>query len=142
GFVNIKGPCSSMASFLLVLKPCCLASLCLSIASHAVPRGCHGRCLLIVCCHQRLNRVAPDNGQGNTNDHQRKAKTHPHSHGSKFQLEAQPRPQRQTDDPIRKQIGEHGCARIPGASECACGDDLHTVKELKDSRHDQQQSTG
>src|SRR5437016_849859 len=81
--------------------------------------------------HQAAYRAAPDEKQDNANQNKRQAQASPQAKRAPTPVETQPGTERKTNNPIRGEVAEHGCARIARAPESSCGDGLDAIEQLK-----------
>src|SRR5262249_34099004 len=86
-----------------------------------------------------LQAAVPCDQQRRTDEDQSQAESAPDAKRTPMQLKAQDVSQRQPDEPVSNQVGEHRCAGIAGAAESTSGNRLQAIEELKCSS-DQQQS--
>src|SRR6267142_3280294 len=81
--------------------------------------------------HYLANGAAPGEQQDDADQNERQAQTRPQAEGAPATLEAQPCTERKTNNPVGREVAEHGRARIASAAESARGYGLDTVEQLK-----------
>src|SRR5438132_4780656 len=87
-----------------------------------------------------MDCAPPSEKQDNTNQNKRQAQARPQSESAPSAVKTEPGAERKTNDPIRREVAEHGRARIARAAKRAGGDGLEAIEKLEGSAGSEQES--
>src|SRR5689334_7832528 len=88
-----------------------------------------------------MYRSSPGEQQNYANQNESKAQPRPNPESAPASTEAEPGAQRQANDPVSREVADHGCAGVPSPSQGPCGDGLNPIKQLKGGAGDQEQGS-
>ena len=77
---------------------------------------------------QIANRALPGEKQDDADQNEREAQAGPQAKRAPASMETQPGTERKPNNPIRREVTEHGRARIARAAESASGDGLDAIE--------------
>ena len=80
---------------------------------------------------EEADAAAPEGEEEDADEDEGEAEADPEAESSPMAVEAEPSTEGKTNQPVRREVAEHGRARVAGAAERAGGDGLDAVEELE-----------